>query len=149
MVIQLKGVPCGRSISAPYVLRPLLSLMDLSNGDKVFYTRSTGLRVPMKVGDHLNDRHVELEYYRDGVGGTVHALSNCLLACGIGACLGTFGVAAPMSCTSPSVFYCIFLNFAFGGRSAILLMDHGTMFRLMFGWRRATRPPQRMRERMR
>ena len=67
------------------------------------------------------------------MGGTAHALSNGLLACGIGAWLGTFGVAAPMGCTSPSVFYCIFLNFAFRGRSATLLIDHGTMFRLMFG----------------
>ena len=38
-----------------------------------------------------------------------------------GAWLGTFGVAAPVSCTSPSIYYCIFLNFVFGGRS------HGPM----------------------
>ena len=54
-----------------------------------------------------------------------------------------------MSCTSQSIFYCIFLSFAFGGRSVTLLMDHGTMFRLMFGRTRATRPPRTMRERMR
>ena len=37
-------------------------------------------------------------------------------------------MAAVMSCTSLSVYYCIFLNFAFGGRSTALVMDHGTMF---------------------
>ena len=83
------------------------------------------------------------------MGGTAHALSNSLLACGIGAWLGTFGVAAPMSCTGSSVYYCIFLNFVFGGRSATLFTDHTTMFRLMFGRTRATWPPRRMRERMR
>ena len=57
------------------------------------------------------------------MGGIAHALSNHLLACGIGAWLGTFGVAARMSCTSQSVFCYIFLSFAFGGRSATLLMD--------------------------
>ena len=31
------------------------------------YTSSIGLRVPAKVVSHLDDRHVELEYYRDGV----------------------------------------------------------------------------------
>ena len=58
-------------------------------------------------------------------------------------------MAALMSCTNPFVFYCIFLSFACGGRSATLLMDHGTMFCLMFGRTRATRPPRKMRERMR
>ena len=41
------------------------------------------------------------------IGGIVHALSNYLLACGMGACLGTFGVAALMSCSGLSIFYCI------------------------------------------
>ena len=50
---------------------------------------------------------------------------------------------APMSCTSLIVYYCIFLNFVFGGMSATLVTDHGTMFRLMFGQTRATRPPRR------
>ena len=36
------------------------------------------------------------------MGGTEHTLSNCLLACCIGAWLGTFGVEALLSCTSPS-----------------------------------------------
>ena len=38
--------------------------------------------------------------------GIGHALSNYLLACGIGAWFGTCGVAVPMSCTGQSVFCC-------------------------------------------
>ena len=38
-----------------------------------------------------------------------------------------------MSCTNPCVFCCISCNFAFGGRSVTLLMDHETISRLMFG----------------
>ena len=50
VVIQLQGVRRGRSIFAPCVLRPLhLVIMYLSIGGKVFYTRSTGLRVTLKV----------------------------------------------------------------------------------------------------
>ena len=68
VVIQLQGVRHGRSILAPCVLRPLLLvIMHLSIGDKVFYTRSTGLRVTAKVVAHLDDGHVELGYYQDGV----------------------------------------------------------------------------------
>ena len=48
-----------------------------------------------------------------------------------------------------SVFCCIFLIFAFDGRSATLLMDHGAMAHLMFGWTAATRLLYRMREGMR
>ena len=36
--------------------------MELSIGDRVFYTRSTGLRVPTKVAGLLHDGHVEVEY---------------------------------------------------------------------------------------
>ena len=36
-------------------------------GDKVFYTRSTWLRVPVKVVDHSNEGYVELEYHQAGV----------------------------------------------------------------------------------
>ena len=36
--------------------------MGLSIGDKVFYTRSIGLRVPVKVIALLPNGHVELEY---------------------------------------------------------------------------------------
>ena len=50
-------------------------------------------------------------------GGTGHALSRCLLGCGIGVWLGTSGVAAPMSCTSQSAFCCISHSFASGGKS--------------------------------
>ena len=38
--------------------------------------------------------------------------------CGIGVWFGTFGVAAPLSYTGRSIFYCILHNFAFGGKSA-------------------------------
>ena len=54
--------------------------------------------------------------YND-VHGWYRARIEQLFACyGIGAWLGTFGVAAPMSCTSQSVFGCILRNFAFAGR---------------------------------
>ena len=46
----------------------LLFVMELSIGDEVFYTRSTGLRVPAKVVGLLHDRHVELEYDQGGAG---------------------------------------------------------------------------------
>ena len=39
-------------------------------------------------------------------------------------------------------------NFAFGGRSVTLLMDHGTMSHLMFGLIKATRLPRKMKQRM-
>ena len=58
-------------------------------------------------------------------------------------------MAALMSCTSPCVFCCTSCNFAFGGSSVTLLMDHGTMSRLMFGLIKATQPPCKMRERVR
>ena len=61
----------------------------------------------------------------------------------------TSGVAAQMTCTSLCVFCCISRNFAFGGRSVTLLMDHGTMSRLIFGLIKATQPPRKMKERMR
>ena len=56
---------------------------------------------------------------------------------------------AAMSCTSQSVFCCILHNFASGGKSDNLLTDHGSMSRLMFGLTKATRPPRKMRQRMR
>ena len=49
-----------------------------------------------------------------------------------------------MSCTNPCVFCCDSHNFAF-----TLLMDHGTMFHLMFGLIKAARLPHKMNERMR
>ena len=36
--------------------------MELRIGDRVFYTRSTGLWIPAKVVGLLHDGHVELEY---------------------------------------------------------------------------------------
>ena len=56
-------------------------------------------------------------------------------------------MAAPMSCTSQSVFCCILRNFAFALPPPP--MDHGSMSRLMFGLTKATRPPRKMRQRMR
>ena len=58
-------------------------------------------------------------------------------------------MAAQMSCTSRSVFCCILRNFAFAGKSVTPPMDHGSMSRLMFGLTKATRPPCKMRQRMR
>ena len=58
-------------------------------------------------------------------------------------------MAAPMSCTHQSVFCCILRNFAFAGKSVTPPMDHGSMSRLMFGLTKATRPPRKMRQRMR
>ena len=54
-----------------------------------------------------------------------------------------------MTCTSPCVCCCISRNFAFGGRSVTLLMDHGTMSRLPFGLIKEIHPPCKMRESMR
>ena len=78
--------------------------------------------------------------YNDVHGNT---LSICLNSC------GTSGVAALMSCTSLCFFCCISRNFAFRGRSVTFVMDHGTMSCIMFGLIKATRPPCKMKERMR
>ena len=43
--------------------------MELSIGDRVFYTRSNGLRVPAKVVGVLHNGHVKLEYDQGGVQG--------------------------------------------------------------------------------
>ena len=58
-------------------------------------------------------------------------------------------MAAPMSCTSQSAFCCISLSFASGGKSVTPPTDHGSMSRLRFGPTKATRPPRKMRQRMR
>ena len=58
-------------------------------------------------------------------------------------------MAAPMSCTSQSAFCCILHSFASGGKSVTPPTDHGSMSRLMFGLTTATRPPRKMRQRMR
>ena len=54
-----------------------------------------------------------------------------------------------MSCTSQSAFCCILHSFAFGGKSVTPPTDHGSMSRLKFGLTKATRPPRKMRQRMR
>ena len=54
-----------------------------------------------------NIKHLANNVIMMYMGGTAHTLSNYLLACGIGAWLGTFGVAAPMSCISLAVYYCM------------------------------------------
>ena len=52
----------------PCVLRSLLLLvMELTIGDKVFYSRSTGLRVPAKVVGHFDKAYVELGNHQGGV----------------------------------------------------------------------------------
>ena len=58
-------------------------------------------------------------------------------------------MAAPMSRTSQSAFCCILHIFASGGNSVTPPTDHGSMSRLMFGLTKATRPPDKMRQRMR
>ena len=58
-------------------------------------------------------------------------------------------MAAPMSCTSQSAFCCILHSFASAGKSVTPPTDHGSMSRLMFGLTKATRPPRKMRQRMR
>ena len=45
-------------------LRPTFS-MDLSNGDRVFYTHSNGLRPPATVVGTAKDRLLHLECYHD------------------------------------------------------------------------------------
>ena len=52
-----------------------------------------------------------------------------------------------MSCTRQSIFCCILRNFAFAGRCVTPPMDHGSMSRLKLT--KATRPPHKMRQRMR
>ena len=41
--------------------------MDLSIGDRVFYTRSNGLRPPTTVVRTAEDGLLHLEYYQDGL----------------------------------------------------------------------------------
>ena len=54
-----------------------------------------------------------------------------------------------MSCTSQSAFSCILHIFASGGKSVTPPTDHGSVSRLIFGLTKATRPPCKMRQRMR
>ena len=87
--------------------------------------------------------------YNDVHGWYRHALSSSLLACGIGAWLGTCGVAAPISCTGQSILCCILRHFAFAHRCVTPPTDHGSMSSLIFGLTKATQPPHKMRQRMR
>ena len=41
--------------------------MDLSLGDRVFYTRSNGMRVPATVVGMAGDGLIHLEYYQDAL----------------------------------------------------------------------------------
>ena len=41
--------------------------MDLSIGDRVFYTRSNGLRPPATVAGTVEEGLLHLEYYQDGL----------------------------------------------------------------------------------
>ena len=67
MVIHFEGA-CYRTSYFPLSmdLRPTFS-MDLSIGDRVFYTRSNGLRPPATVVGTAEDRLLHLEYYQDGL----------------------------------------------------------------------------------
>ena len=58
-------------------------------------------------------------------------------------------MVAPMSCTRQSAFCCILHSFAPAGKSVTPPTHHGSMSRLMFGLTKATRPPRKMRQRMR
>ena len=58
-------------------------VMELSIGDRVVYTRSTGLRVPAKVVGLLQDGHVELEYDQGGVQAIYHRCPTDSISFGI------------------------------------------------------------------
>ena len=47
-------------------MRPLFST-HLSIGDRVFYTRTNGLRLPAMVVGMADDGLLQLEYYQDGL----------------------------------------------------------------------------------
>ena len=54
-----------RIIRPSSFLKPIFS-MDLGIGDRVFYTRSNGLRPPATVVGTAKDGLLHLEYYQDG-----------------------------------------------------------------------------------
>ena len=70
------------------------------------------------------------------------------------ACLWNWGLVRNIWCGSRDELHqsvrilLHFSRFGIGGRSATLLMDHGTTFRLMFGRTRVTGPQRKMSERM-
>ena len=64
MVIHFEGACYGTTYFPPH-FRATFS-MDLSIGDRVFYTRSNGLRPPATVVGTAEDGLLHLEYYQDG-----------------------------------------------------------------------------------
>ena len=68
MVIHSQDVCCGTSYFAPHVIRPSIALtMDFNVGDKVFYTRSNGVRVPATVVGVAPEGSIHLEYFQDAI----------------------------------------------------------------------------------
>ena len=65
MVIHFEGA-CYSIILPSSFLRPIFS-MDLSIGDRVFYTRSNGLQPLATVVGTAEDGLLHLEYYQDGL----------------------------------------------------------------------------------
>ena len=57
---------CYRTSYPPSFLRNTF-FMDLSLGNRVFYTRSNGVRVPAKVVGMAGDGLIHLEYYQDAL----------------------------------------------------------------------------------
>ena len=66
MVIHFEGACYSHIILPSSFLGPIFS-MDLSIGDRVFYTRSNGLRPPATVVGTAEDGLLHLEYYQDGL----------------------------------------------------------------------------------
>ena len=68
-----------------------MDFMDLSLGDRVFYTRSNGMRVPATVVGMAGDGFIHLEYYQDAL----RVVNRCVLCEGKVVCnfleLGQFG----------------------------------------------------------
>ena len=68
MLIHSRGVRCGTSYFAPHVLRPSIAFtMDFNIADKVFYTRSNGVRVAATVLGLSPEGLVHLEYFQDAI----------------------------------------------------------------------------------
>ena len=68
MVIHSQGVCCGTSYFAPHVPRPSIAFtMDFNVGDKVFYTRSNGVRFPATVVGLSPEGLIHLEYLLDAI----------------------------------------------------------------------------------
>ena len=59
------------------------AVLELTIGDKVFCTKSTGLPIPAKVVGHSDAGYVELEYHQDGVRVVNHGCSMHSISFGI------------------------------------------------------------------